>query len=145
MGCGSSNAFNNELSIPENKDKKEENEKKEKEKEEQQAEKELSQCTFQPKLYINKYNNKHQSQKNKNKSIYEKNTLWSNNIKKKKETEREKKIIKEQQGCTFTPQLSTLPKYNNKKNVVSHREILGEEKYYNKMKKARKIIEEKKK
>ena len=33
MGCGSSNAFNNELSIPENKDKKEENEKKEKEKE----------------------------------------------------------------------------------------------------------------
>ena len=66
-------------------------------------------------------------------------------MKKKKENEREKKIIKEQQGCTFTPQLSTLPKYNNKKNVVSHREILGEEKYYNKMKKARKIIEEKKK
>ena len=33
MGCGSSNAFNNELSIPDLKDKKEENEKKEKEKE----------------------------------------------------------------------------------------------------------------
>ena len=115
-----------------------------KEKEEQQAEKELSQCTFQPKLYINKYNNKHQSQKNKNKSIYEKNTLWSNNIKKKKETEREKKIHKEIQGCTFAPQITTLPNYN-KKNNISNREIIGEENYYNKMRKARKQIEEKKK
>ena len=118
-----------------------------KENEEKEAEKELSQCTFKPQLYKNKYNNRLQSQKNnyKNKSIYEKNSQWSKNLKKKKENEREKKIIKEQQGCTFTPQLSTLPKYNNKKNVVSHREILGEEKYFNKMKKARKIIEEKKK
>ena len=52
---------------------------------------------------------------------------------------------KEIQGCTFTPQISTLPKYINKRNSISNREIIGEENYYNKMKKARKIKEEKKK
>ena len=43
-----------------------------KENEEKEAEKELSQCTFKPQLYKNKYNNRLQSQKNnyKNKSIY---------------------------------------------------------------------------
>ena len=118
-----------------------------KEKEEKEAEKELSQCTFKPKLYANKYNNRIQSQKkmNKTKSIYEKNSLWSNKLKEKNEKERKLKINKEKEGCTFTPQISRLPKYNNKKNTISSREIIGEENYYNKMKKARKIIEEKKK
>ena len=118
-----------------------------KEKEEKEAQKELVQCTFKPRLYTNKYNNRIQSQKkdHKNKSVYEKNSQWSNNLKKKKENELKKKLNKEKEGCTFNPQLTTLPKYKNKKNSVSSREIIGEENYYNKMKKARQIKEEKKK
>ena len=118
-----------------------------KEKAQEEEKKELSQCTFKPKLYSNKYNNRIQSQKNnhKNKSIYEKNSLWSNNLKEKKKKEIVKKMDKELQGCTFTPQISILPKYINKRNSISNREIIGEENYYNKMKKARKIKEEKKK
>ena len=118
-----------------------------KEKEEKEAQKELDQCTFKPRLYTNKYNNRIQSQKkdHKNKSVYEKNSQWSNNLKKKKENELKKKLNKEKEGCTFNPQLTTLPKYKNKKNSVSSREIIGEENYYNKMKKARQIKEEKKK
>ena len=55
-----------------------------------EEEKELSQCTFKPKLYTNKYNNRIQSQKkiDKTKSIYEKNSIWSNKLKEKKEKER---------------------------------------------------------
>ena len=118
-----------------------------KEKEEKEAQKELAQCTFKPRLYTNKYNNRIQSQKkdHKNKSVYEKNSQWSNNLKKKNENELNKKLNKEKEGCTFNPQLTTLPKYKNKKNSVSSREIIGEENYYNKMKKARQIKEEKKK
>ena len=118
-----------------------------KEKAQEEEKKELSQCTFKPKLYSYKYNTRIQSQKNnhKNKSIYEKNSQWSNNLKEKKKKEIVKKMDKELQGCTFTPQISTLPKYINKRNSVSNREIIGEENYYNKMKKARKIKEEKKK
>ena len=118
-----------------------------KEKEEKETQKELAQCTFKPRLYTNKYNNRIQSQKkdHKNKSVYEKNSQWSNNLKKKKENELKKKLNKEKEGCTFNPQLTTLPKYKNKKNSVSSREIIGEENYYNKMKKARQIKEEKKK
>ena len=118
-----------------------------KEKAQEEEKKELSQCTFKPKLYSNKYNTRIQSQKNnhKNKSIYEKNSQWSNNLKEKKKKEIVKKMEKELQGCNFTPQISTLPKYINKRNSVSNREIIGEENYYNKMKKARKIKEEKKK
>ena len=118
-----------------------------KEKAQEEEKKELSQCTFKPKLYSNKYNTRIQSQKNnhKNKSIYEKNSQWSNNLKEKKKKEIVKKMDKELQGCTFTPQISTLPKYINKRNSVSNREVIGEENYYNKMKKARKIKEEKKK
>ena len=118
-----------------------------KEKEEKEAQKELAQCTFKPRLYSNKYNNRIQSQKNnhKNKSVYEKNSQWSNNLKKKKENELKKKLNKETEGCTFNPQITNLPKYKNKKNNVSNREIIGEENYYDKMKKARKIKEEKKK
>ena len=116
-------------------------------KEEKEAQKELAQCTFKPRLYTNKYNNRIQSQKkdNKNKSVYEKNSQWSSNLKKKKENELKKKLNKEKEGCTFNPQLTALPKYKNKKNSVSSREIIGEENYYNKMKKARQIKEEKKK
>ena len=68
-----------------------------KEQEEREAEKEMSQCTFKPQLYNNKYNNRIQSQKNnhKTKSIYEKQSQWLNNVKKKKENEREKKISRE--------------------------------------------------
>ena len=118
-----------------------------KEKEEKEAQKELAQCTFKPRLYTNKYNNRIQSQQkeHKSKSIYEKNSQWSNNLKKKKENELKKKLNKEKEGCTFNPQLTALPKYRNKKNSVSGREIIGEENYYNKMKKARQIKEEKKK
>ena len=118
-----------------------------KEKEEKEAEKELAQCTFKPRLYSNKYNNRIQSQKknHKSKSIYEKNSQWSSNIKNKQENERKKKLDQEQQGCTFAPQIISLPKYKNRKKSVSNREIIGEENYYNKMKKARKILEEKKK
>ena len=118
-----------------------------KEKEESEAQKELAQCTFKPRLYSNKYNNKIQSKKSnqKNKSIYEKNSQWSNKLKLKRENERKKKLMKEKEGCTFIPQISTLPKYKNKKKSISNREIIGEENYYNKMKKARKIMEEKKK
>jgi len=118
-----------------------------KEKDESEAQKELAQCTFKPRLYSNKYNNKIKSKQNnhKNKSIYEKNSQWSNNLKIKRENERKKKLIKEKEGCTFIPQLSTLPKYKNTKKSISNREIMGEENYYNKMKKARKMKEEKKK
>ena len=118
-----------------------------KEQEERQVEKEMSQCTFKPQLYHNKYNNRIQSQKNNNKSktIYEKQSQWLNNLKKKKENEREKKINKEIQGCTFIPQLTTLPKYDSKKIKITNREQIGEENYYNKMKKARQIIQEKNK
>ena len=49
--------------------------------------------------------------------------------------------MKEKEGCTFIPQISTLPKYKNKKKSISNREIIGEENYYNKMKKARKMKE----
>ena len=117
------------------------------EKDEKEAEKELSQCTFKPRLYSNKYNNRIQSQdkNHKSKSIYEKNSLWSNKIKNKKENERKKKMDQEKQGCTFAPKITSLPKYKNKKSNISNREIIGEENYYNKMKKARLIKEEKKK
>ena len=117
-----------------------------KQKEEREAEKEMSQCTFKPNLYNNKYNNKIQSQKNdKKKTIYEKQSQWFNNLQKKKENEREKKINKDLQGCTFNPQLTSLPNYNNKKAMITSREQMGEENYYNKMKKARQIIQEKNK
>ena len=114
--------------------------------EEREAEKEMSQCTFKPQLFNNKYNNRIQSQKinHKNKSLYEKQSQWLNNIKKKKENEREKKMSREIQGCTFIPQLSSLPKYNSKK-IKTNREQMDEENYYNKMKKARQIIQDKNK
>ena len=118
-----------------------------KEQEDRQVEKEMSQCTFKPQLYHNKYNNRIQSQKNnhKSKTIYEKQSQWLNNLKKKKENEREKKMNKEIQGCTFIPQLTTLPKYDSKRVKITNREQMGEENYYNKMKKARQIIQEKNK
>ena len=114
--------------------------------EEREAEKEMSQCTFKPQLYNNKYNNRIQSQKinHEKKSLYEKQSQWLNNVRKKKENEREKKKSREIQGCTFIPQLSSLPKYNSKKNKTN-REQMGEENYYNKMKKARQVIQEKNK
>ena len=65
-------------------------------------------------------------------------------MKKKKENEREKKINKEIQGCTFNPQLTNLPKYNQK-SKIPNRELIGEENYYNKMKRARQISQEKNK
>ena len=48
-------------------------------------------------MYTNKYNNRIQSQQkeHKSKSIYEKNSQWSNNLKKKKENEIKKKLNKE--------------------------------------------------
>ena len=54
--------------------------------EEREAEKEMSQCTFKPQLYNNKYNSRIQTQKanNKKKTIYEKQSQWLNNVKKKK-------------------------------------------------------------
>ena len=55
-----------------------------------------------------------------------------------------KKKSREIQGCTFIPQLSSLPKYNSKK-LKTNREQMGEENYYNKMKKARQVIQEKNK
>ena len=114
--------------------------------EEREAEKEMSQCTFKPQLYNNKYNNRIKSQKinHEKKSLYEKQSQWLNIVRKKKENEREKKKSREIQGCTFIPQLSSLPKYNSKKNKTN-REQMGEENYYNKMKKARQIIQEKNK
>ena len=114
--------------------------------EEREAEKEMSQCTFKPQLYNNKYNNRIKSQKinHEKKSLYEKQSQWLNNLRKKKENEREKKKSREIQGCTFIPQLSSLPKYNSKK-LKTNREQMGEENYYNKMKKARQIIQEKNK
>ena len=86
--------------------------------EEREAEKEMSQCTFKPQLYNNKYNNRIKSQKinHEKKSLYEKQSQWLNNLRKKKENEREKRKSREIQGCTFIPQLSSLPKYNSKKN-----------------------------
>ena len=115
--------------------------------EEREAEKEMSQCTFKPQLYNNKYNSRIQSQKNnhKKKTMFEKQSQWLNNKKKKIENERVKNIEREIQGCTFIPQLTSLPKYNNKKNKITSREQIGEENYYNKMKKAREIIKEKNK
>ena len=61
--------------------------------EEREAEKEMSQCTFKPQLYNNKYNNRIKSQKinHEKKSLYEKQSQWLNNVRKKKENEREKK------------------------------------------------------
>ena len=114
-----------------------------KQKEEQEEEKEMSQCTFKPHLYNNKYNSRIQSQKNNKKKWYEKQSQWLNNIQKKKENEREKKTNKEIQECTFVPKLSSLPNYNNKKNKITNRELIGEENYYNKMKKARQLLKEK--
>ena len=67
------------------------------------------------------------------------------NVQKKKENEREKRISREIQGCTFNPQLTSLPNYNNKKNKATSREQIDEENYYIKMKKARQIIQEKNK
>ena len=115
--------------------------------EERETEKEMSQCTFKPQLYNNKYNSKIQSQKNnyKKKSIFEKQSQWLNNKKKKIENERVKNVQREIQGCTFNPQLTSLPKYNSKKNKITSREQIGEENYYNKMKKAREIVKEKNK
>ena len=114
-------------------------------KEEKDAEKEMLHCTFKPQLYSNKYNNKIQKNNN-NKSLYEKQSKWLNDIHKKNENEREKKKNKEIQGCTFNPKLSTLPKYNiNSKTKISNRAQIVEENYYNKMKKARQISSEKNK
>ena len=117
-----------------------------KQKDQIETEKEMSQCTFKPQLYNNKYNNRIQAKKNNNNknSMYEKQSQWLDNIKKKNLNEREKKINKEIQECTFIPQLTNLPKYSNK-NRTTIREQIVEENYYNNMKKARQIVQERNK
>ena len=116
-----------------------------KQREELEAQKEMSHCTFKPQLIKNKYNTRIQSQKNKEKkSMYEKQSKWLKQLQKKNKNERDKKIEKEIQGCTFIPQLSNLPKYNNK-NRITFREKIGQENYYNQMKKARQIVQERNK
>ena len=116
-----------------------------KQREELETQKEMSQCTFKPQLIKNKYNTRIQSQKNKDKkSMYEKQSKWLRQLQNKNKNERDKKIKKEIQGCTFIPQLSNLPKYTNK-NRITFREKIGEENYYNQMKKARQIVQERNK
>ena len=124
-------------------------------KEEQEIKKqkeEMSQCTFKPKLYKNKYNNKKILHKNKStdninigKNIYEKQNRWMNKIQEKNKKEFEIKKNKEIENCTFIPRLSNMPNYNKKVVRITKREIIGEEEYYLKMKKARKLQEEKNK
>ena len=126
--------------------------KKIKEEQEMQKQKEeMSQCTFKPKLYKNKYNNKKILHKNKStdninigKNIYEKQNRWMNKIQEKNKKEFESKKNKEIENCTFIPQLCNMPNYNKKIIRITKREIIGEEEYYLKMKKARKLQEEKK-
>ena len=112
----------------------------------------MSQCTFKPKLYKNKYNNKKILHKNKStdninigKNIYEKQNRWMNKIQEKNKKEFEIKKNKEIENCTFIPRLSNMPNYNKKVVRITKREIIGEEEYYLKMKKARKLQEEKNK
>jgi len=115
--------------------------------EELETQKEMSQCTFKPQLINNKYNTRIQSQKDKEKnkkSMYEKQSKWLKQLQTKNKNERDKKIKKEIQGCTFIPQLSSLPKYTNK-NRITFREKIGEENYYNQMKKARQNVQERNK
>ena len=118
-----------------------------KQREELETQKEMSQCTFKPHLISNKYNTRIQSQKNKErnkKSMYEKQSKWLKQLQKKNKNERDKKIKKEIQGCTFIPQLSNLPKYTNK-NRITFREKIGEENYYNQMKRARQMVQDRNK
>ena len=116
-----------------------------KQREELETQKEMSQCTFKPQLIKNKYNSRIQSQKNKDKkSMYEKQSKWLKQLQTKNKNERDKKVKKEIQGCTFIPQLSNLPKYTNK-NRITFREKIGEENYYNQMKKARQNLQERNK
>ena len=111
--------------------------------------KEISECSFKPK--INKKigfevtkidNNKDEDEKkdfNQNKDVVERLLLWKervkqklNNIKDKKEKEES-----EREKCTFYPKLKTdVPKFDNK-------EIIGNEKYYNRIKNSRKIKKQK--
>ena len=124
-------------------------------KEEQEIQKqkeEMSQCTFKPKLYKNKYNNKKILYKNKStsninigKNIYDKQNIWMNKIQEKNKKNCEIKKNKEIENCTFIPRLSSMPNYNKKIIRITKREIIGEEEYYLKMKNARKLQEEKNK
>ena len=76
---------------------------------------EMIECTFKPQLYNNKYNNKMKTKKSNKSSIYEKQSEWLNSLNKKRENEIQKKKNKEIQGCTFNPQLTSMPNYNKKK------------------------------
>ena len=118
-----------------------------KQREEKEVQEEMSQCTFKPKLYKNKYNKKNKSKKKdeKKQSLYEKQSQWLDGIQKKKDNEREKRINQEIQGCTFYPRLTSLPKYTNRKMKITTRERIEEQNYYIKMKKVRQIEQEKNK
>lgn len=91
-----------------------------KEKEQKEKEDEMLQCTFKPKLYNNKYNKKLKSKKKIpiiNKNIYEKQSQWLKVLHKKNETKLKKKLDKEIQDCSFSPQIckSKRNKFINKK------------------------------
>lgn len=131
-----------------------------KEQELKKQQEELSHCTFKPKLFPTKYNNNSKNKKpglnkNKNKSaininknsLYEKQSQWLNKVQSKNKKQEQKKFDNEIKDCTFIPKLTSMPNYNKTqaKQNKNMRELIGEEKFYTKMKKARKIQEEKNK
>ena len=103
--------------------------------------KELSECTFKPQLYSNKYNKKIDSNSN-HENLYDKQNKWLNNKNEKLEKKYEKKVNKEMENCSFNPKINKMPDFNKKQIKSTNREMLEQEMYYSRIKNARRKSQE---
>ena len=110
-------------------------------KDEAKEKEELSECTFKPQLYINKYNKKIDSNSN-NQNVYDKQNKWLNSKNEKLEKKYEKKVNKEMENCSFNPKINKMPDFNKNQIKSTNREILEQEMYYSRIKNARRKSQE---
>ena len=110
-------------------------------KDEEKAKEELSQCTFKPQLYSNKYNKKIDSNSN-HQNVYDKQNKWLNSKNEKLEKKYEKKVNKEMENCSFNPKINKMPDFNKKQIKSTNREMLEQEMYYSRIKNARRKSQE---
>ncbi len=110
-------------------------------KDEAKEKEELSECTFKPQLYINKYNKKIDSNSN-NQNVYDKQNKWLNSKNEKLEKKYEKKVNKEMENCSFNPRIIKMPNFQKNQIKGTNREILEKEIYYTRIKNARKKSQE---
>ena len=110
-------------------------------KDEEKAKEELSQCTFKPQLYSNKYNKKIDSNSN-HQNVYDKQNKWLNSKNEKLEKKYEKKVNKEMENCSFNPKINKMPDFNKNQFKSTNREMLEQEIYYSRIKNARRKSQE---